>query len=107
MNGDWTAVVAALLGGGGILTLTTALRAWADMRSGSRASTRADTREVVKDLQAWRDDLEEKIRDVSRDCDYWRDLAAQRGWQVRELGAEPADPAPVPPSERRRRNRER
>ena len=96
MKVDLAALLTILLGGGGLIGLASLARVWLDLRAGARAGQR----EVVSDLISWRDDLEVKLRSASRDRDYWRDLAARRGSQVRALGAEPAEPDPVPPSER-------
>lgn len=91
---DLPTIVGLLLSAGGGAFLVSLVRSWSDLRAGARAGQR----EVVKDLMAWRDDLDEKLRVAYADRDYWRDLAARRGGQLRQAGIVPDDPSPVPPS---------
>lgn len=72
------------------------LQGWKDARQGARQGQR----ETVDDLIRWRDDLDARRRSAETDRDFWRDLCAQRGNQLRRAGIEPVNPDPVPPSER-------
>lgn len=93
---DLGTAVGLLLTAGGAAFVGTLLRGWRDMRAGSRAGQR----EVVQDLIEWRDDLDKAYRNACTDRDFWRDLAASRGGQLRQLGHAPDNPEPIPPSER-------
>jgi hypothetical protein len=85
--------------GGGLATLIAQLvRAFGSFRSGARASTR----EVVKDLAAARDEAEDRLSDMRRDKDYWRNVAADYAYQLRQKGVSPVPPEPMSPSERAR-----
>lgn len=94
MTVDLGTIVGLLLSAGGGAFVVAVVKGWGDMRAGARAGQR----EVVRDLMDWRDDLERKLRNASADADFWRDLAAQRGAQLREAGLPPAITDPVPPS---------
>lgn len=86
MDLDLSAVLVALLGGGGLLGASRLVRAVLDWRAGSRTGQR----EILRDLKRWRDDLNRELRETRADRDYWQDLAAARGAQVREFGGQPA-----------------
>lgn len=96
MSLDLATIVGLILSAGGGAFVVAVVRSWSDLRAGARAGQR----EVVRDLMEWRDDLERKLRDSTADSDFWRDLAAQRGAQLREAGIPPASTEPVPPSQR-------
>lgn len=95
---DLGQVAGYLLSAGGAGVVVTLLQALRDARRGVAASRR----ENIADLTEWRDDLDRKLREAARDRDYWRDLTAQRGAQLREAGIAPADPHPIQPSDRER-----
>lgn len=103
MTVDLATIVGILLSAGGGAFVLAIVKGLQDMRSGARTGQR----EVVQDLMAWRDDIESKLRLSEKDRDWWRDLAARRGHQLRQAGTEPAEPDPVPPSERMPRRRRR
>ena len=95
-------IIAALITsivGGGIITLITGiakgLRSW---RQGARQSTR----DVIRDLAAARDESEIREETVRRDMEYWRDVAGQYGFQLRQVGVIPDPLVPRPPSDRQR-----
>lgn len=94
MTLDLPALVGVLLSAGGGAFLISLVRSWSDLRAGARAGQR----EVVKDLMEWREDLDGKLRVASADRDYWHDLAARRGAQLRDASIVPEDPHPIPPS---------
>lgn len=96
MKIDLATIVGILLSAGGGAFVLAIIKGVQDLRSGARTGQR----EVVQDLMAWRDDIEAKLRLSEKDRDWWRDLAARRGHQLRQQGLEPAEPDPVPPSER-------
>lgn len=96
MTVDLATIVGILLSAGGGAFVLAVVKGLQDMRSGARTGQR----EVVQDLMAWRDDIEAKLRLSEKDRDWWRDLAARRGEQLRLASIEPAEPDPVPPSER-------
>lgn len=106
---DLGAVVAGLLSAGGLVTIGGITKVIRDVRGGVRAGQR----EVVRDLMEWRDDLDSQLRAAATDRDFWRDLAAERGAQLRDVNILPAVPNPVPPSRqeptptRQRRGRRR
>lgn len=94
-----TLVELLLSTGGGAFGLAI-FKGWADMRSGSRA----EQREVVNDLVQWCDELDRRLQTSYADRDYWRDIAAQRGHQLREeAGIVPYITELLPPSERPKR----
>ncbi len=84
-------VILSAGGGAFVLAVVTSFR---DLRSGVAAGRR----EVVRDLIEWRDEVEAARHNACLDRDFWRDLAAERGGQLREAGIVPANAAPVPPS---------
>lgn len=96
MTLDLGTVVGLLLSAGGGAFVVAVVRSWGDLRAGARAGQR----EVVRDLIEWRDDLDRQRQSAANDRDFWRDLAAQRGHQLREHGIPPAISDPVPPSAR-------
>lgn len=96
MNIDFATIVGGLLTAGAGAFIAAVVRGISDMRAGARAGQR----EVVADLMDWRDDLERKLRNAAADRDFWRGLAAERGYELRNAGIEPRTTDPVPPSER-------
>ena len=76
---DLATIIAALLTTGAGAFIAALVRSWRDLRAGARAGQR----EVVHDLMEWRDDLDHKLRVVCADRDFWRDVAAARGHQIR------------------------
>ena len=96
MGGWLSALIAALLGGGGVAFLTTFLRGWSTIRSGAHARER----EAIDDLGQMRDDLDRRLRIAERDRDYWRQIAARYSGQLARAGIEPVPNEPIPPSER-------
>lgn len=96
---DVGGLIPVILSAGGGAFLVSLVQGWRDARKGVRDGQR----ETVIDLMEWRDDLEEKRKSCAADSDYWRDLCAQRGYQLRQAGITPHEPDPLPPSERRNR----
>lgn len=88
-------IVGLVLTAGGAAFITALIAGLRDLKSGVAAGRR----EVVRDLMAWRDDLDEKRKLAQADADFWRDLAGERGGQLRDRGVVPANPYPVPPSQ--------
>ncbi len=97
MTFDAAQVVGLVLTAGGAAFVTALLGGLRDLRRGAAASRR----EVVRDLMEWRDDLDEARKCAQSDADFWRDLAGERGGQLRDRGIVPANPYPVPPSQRK------
>jgi len=94
---NWvSALIAAVLGGGGVAFLGAAIKGLQDLRSGVRARER----EAVADLARSRDESDERARSAEADRDYWRRIANRYYGQLERLGVEPAPADPVPPSER-------
>jgi hypothetical protein len=89
-------VAGLVLTAGSAAMLTAFLAGVKDLRKGAAAGRR----EVVRDLMEWRDDLDEARKCAQSDADFWRDLAGERGGQLRDRGIVPANPYPVPPSQR-------
>lgn len=87
-------LVGLVLTAGGAAFVTALLAGVKDLRRGAAGSRR----EAVKDLMIWRDDLDEARKVAQADADFWRDLAGERGGQLRDHGIVPANPYPVPPS---------
>ena len=104
VDGDMVATLLTFIVGGGLATLVTQLvRSWSALRAG----TRATTREVVKDLAAARDEAEDRLESRTADLDYWRGVAADYNYQLRQAGLVPMPQTPIAPSEQRRgRSRE-
>jgi hypothetical protein len=88
-------IVGLVLTAGGAAFVTALIAGLKDLRGGVAAGRR----EVVRDLMAWRDDLDEARKVAQADADFWRDLAGERGGQLRDHGHVPANPYPVPPSQ--------
>lgn len=93
-----TDLIPLILSSGAGMFLLAIIQGWRDARQGARQGQR----ETVDDLIRWRDDLDTRRHWAESDRDFWRDLCAQRGNQLRRAGIEPANPDPTPPSERRR-----
>ncbi|GGM14395.1 hypothetical protein [Micromonospora yangpuensis] len=91
-----TAVIAALLGGGGLAFLQALFSGIGSLRSGARAHER----ESVQDLARARDKADERANRAETDRDFWRNTAGGYAYQLRLRGAEPNPPDPVPPSAR-------
>ena len=92
---DVGAVVGLVLSAGAGAFVTALVAGINDLRRGAGAGRR----EVVRDLMAWRDDLDEARKCAQADVDFWRDLAGERGGQLRDRGIVPANPYPVAPSQ--------
>ncbi len=92
------ALLAFIVGGGLLGLVTQVVRSWSSIKSGARANTR----EVIKDLAAARDESEDREATVRRDKDYWRGVAADYGFQLRSAGLTPDPAKPMSPSERAR-----
>ena len=92
-------VIVTFIVGGGLATLVAQIvRGVGSFRSGARATTR----EVVKDLAAARDEAEDRLADMVRDKDYWRNTAGSYAFQLRSRGITPDPAEPMSPSERAR-----
>lgn len=81
-------VVTALLGGGAATFVLSAARSWTAIRGGAKARER----ETINDLM-------ERARDAERDRDFWRAVAGDYGYQLRQAGKTPNPPDPVQPSD--------
>lgn len=92
------AVLTFIVGGGLVTFITQVVRGWSSLRSGARANTR----EVIKDLAAARDESEDREADVRQDKDYWRNTAGGYAYQLRSAGLIPEPQNPRSPSEVRR-----
>lgn len=92
------ALMTFIIGGGLAALVTQLVRGWSSLRTGARASTR----EVIKDLAAARDEAEEREASLRRDKDYWRGVAGDYGYQLRQAGVLPSPSEPMSPSELRR-----
>jgi hypothetical protein len=99
MPHDWlTALLAVLLGTGGIGSLLSTARGINSLRTGARARQR----EAVTDLARSRDQADERAYWAELDRDYYRNLCGRYAYQLTRAGAEP-NPAEIsPPSERSR-----
>lgn len=91
-------LVTVLLGSGGVLFLQNLFKGLGSLRGGARARER----EAVNDLARARDAADHRAEWAEADRDFWRDLAGQRGYQLRAGGIEPIPADPVPPSARRK-----
>ncbi|WP_431728252.1 hypothetical protein [Verrucosispora sp. TAA-831] len=96
-----TALIAGLLGGGGIAFLRALFSGVGSLRQGARAHER----ESVRDLARARDKADNRAETAETDRDYWRQVAGGYGYQLRLAGVEPIPPDPVPPSARDRNER--
>lgn len=94
---DVGTIMAAVLSAGGVTFLTTLFQGVRSMRAGARAAQK----EAIEDLRGWQARTDVQLQDCRADIDYWRDLAAERGSQLRLAGLVPADPTPIPPSRRK------
>ncbi|TCB97590.1 hypothetical protein E0H26_11780 [Micromonospora zingiberis] len=93
-----TAVIAALLGGGGLAFLQAVFSGIGSLRQGARAHER----ESVRDLSKARDAADDRAARAEADRDFWRNVAGGYAYQLRRAGEEPIPPDPVPPSARDR-----
>jgi hypothetical protein len=91
-----TALVGALLGGGGLAFVQAIFSGLGAVRSGARARER----ESVEDLARARDQADERATRAERDRDYWRGVTGRYRYQLHAAGIEPDPAEPVPPSER-------
>ncbi|MFY1669485.1 hypothetical protein ACN27G_05955 [Plantactinospora sp. WMMB334] len=91
-----TAVVGALLGGGGLAFLQALFSGIGSLRTGARARER----ESVADLARARDKADARAERAELDRDYWRDVSGGYRYQLRESGIDPVPADPVPPSAR-------
>nr|MDT0660874.1 hypothetical protein [Micromonospora sp. DSM 115978] len=91
-----TALVAALLGSGGLAFVRAVFRGTRSLRTGARARER----ESVRDLARARDAADDRAARAEADRDYWRDVAGGYRYQIRESGGVPDPPDPRPPSAR-------
>lgn len=89
------AVLTFIVSAGSSALVTQLVRGWMSLRTGARASNR----EVIKDLAAARDDAEDRAAKWLRDKDYWRSVAGDYSFQLRNHGLVPQPPQPVSPSE--------
>lgn len=93
-----TAVIGALLGGGGLAFIQALFSGIGSLRQGARAHER----ESVQDLARARDKADERAAAAEADRDFWRYTAGGFAYQLRREGVEPIPPDPVPPSARAR-----
>lgn len=93
---DLASLLPVLLSTAGLAFFAGVVKIWRDLRRGVTSGRRA----LIEDLMAWRDDADNARQVAQADADFWRDVAAQRGGQLREEGITPAVPEPVPPSVR-------
>ncbi|MEU0081354.1 hypothetical protein ABZY58_25930 [Micromonospora tulbaghiae] len=91
-----TAVIAALLGGGGLAFIQALFSGVTSLRQGARAHER----ESVQDLARARDKADERAASAEADRDYWRRIAGGYAYQLTRAGVEPVPADPVPPSAR-------
>jgi hypothetical protein len=91
-----TTIVTFVVTGGLAAMITQLARSWGVLRSGSRANTR----ELVKDLAAARDEAEERLAVQTADVDYWRGVAGDYSYQLRQAGLMPMPAEPMAPSAR-------
>jgi hypothetical protein len=92
------ALLTFVLGGGAIALVTQIVKASRLWRSGRLATTR----EVIRDIAAARDEAEDREAILRQDKDYWRSVAADYSFQLRQAGLLPNPPEPMSPSERQR-----
>lgn len=92
------ALLTFVLGGGAIALVTQIVKASRLWRSGRLATTR----EVIRDIAAARDEAEEREAVLRQEKDFWRGVAADYSFQLRQAGILPNPPDPVSPSERTR-----
>jgi hypothetical protein len=96
---DWiTALLAVLLGTGGIGGAVSAVKTVRSLRTGVRARTR----EAIADLARSRDQADERAYWAEVDRDYYRNLCGRYAYQLTRAGQEPNPPEISPPSERLR-----
>ena len=93
---DLSTLLAVILGAGGTGFVAAAVKAWLDLRSGSRAREK----DVQADLKAWNDELEHRAREAEIDRDFWRRVANGYYGQLVRAGVEPFPSDPVAPSDR-------
>ncbi len=93
---DLGAVATAVLGAGGAVFVTAAIKGVRELRSGARL----DRGDVIQSQRAYIVEIEERLRVALADRDFWRDACAQRGHDLRNAGRVPDPEHLVPPSER-------
>lgn len=91
-----TAVIATLLGGGGLACIQALFSGVGSLRQGARAHER----ESVQDLARARDKADERADRAETDRDYWRNVSGGYAYQLRLAGVVPIPADPVPPSAR-------
>lgn len=90
----WTYVVEFVTGGGLLLFARQIWKTWSVVRSGARTSVTG----VIKDMERRYDAAVERATRAEADADYWRQIAAGYGYQLRSAGAVPDPQNPYPPS---------
>lgn len=99
MSKDWiTAILAILLGTGGIGSLVSTARGINSLRTGVRARQR----EAITDLARSRDQADERAYWAEMDRDYLRGIAGRYAYQLIRCGQEPEPPELSLPSDRLR-----
>src|SRR5947209_8774334 len=99
MSHDWlTALLAVLLGTGGIGSLISTARGIKSLRTGVRVKQR----EAVADLARSRDLADDRAYWAELDRDYYRNLCGRYAYQLVKGGQEPLPAEISPPSERSR-----
>ena len=91
-----TAVIGALLGGGGLAFIQALFTGIGSLKQGARAHER----ESVQDLARARDKADDRADRAETDRDYWRNVAGGYAYQLRLAGVAPVPADPVPPSAR-------
>jgi len=94
--GDISPLLSVLLSGGTAGTVWAIIQGFKTLRDGARTRTK----EVMSDLERYRDEQEARANREARDAAYWRQSFWTLYRQVVLLGKEPAIEKPVPPSER-------
>lgn len=89
-------MLAALLSTGSAATLWAIVQGIKSLREGASARTK----EVMSDLERYRDEQEIRANREARDAAYWRNSFWTLYRQIVMLGATPEVKEPVPPSER-------
>jgi hypothetical protein len=99
VNRDWlTALLAILLGTGGLGSLVSVARGIGSLRAGVRAKQR----EAITDLARSRDQADDRAYWAELDRDYYRNLCGRYAYQLVSSGIEPQPREISPPSERTR-----
>ena len=90
----WTYAVEFVTGGGLLLFVRQIWKTWQVVRSGARTTVSG----VIKDLEKRYDAAVERAVRAEADVDYWRQIAAGYGYQLRSQGKVPDPENPYPPS---------